>query len=99
MLVTWASLLVVVAITGVGWLMGKPLTPELMAALGLLTTWAGGTGISWKQRLTDHNVAVERIAQSQGVSPGRVETEYALVERQIEQVKITQALPPGRRDR
>ena len=97
-LVAWISLLIPVAITATGWLMGKPLTPELLAALGTLTWWSVRSERRWQARLADHSRTVRMIAESQGVSTGRVETVYALTERQIaaEMVRPTQALPPGR---
>ena len=98
LLVQWASLLVPVLITATGWLLGKPLTPELLAALGTLTWWAARSERRWQERLSDHRSAIRSIAASQEVPTGRVETGYGLVERQIEQEKRRmQALPPGRR--
>lgn len=98
LLVQWASLLVPVIITATGWLLGKPLTPELLAALGTLTWWAARSERRWQERLADHRRAIRSIAVSQDVPTGRVESGYVLVERQIEQeLKRMRALPPGRR--
>ncbi len=99
LLATWASLAIPVAITTVGWLLGKPLTPELLGAIGTMTWWALRSERDWQARLADHNGAIRAIAARQDVSTGRCETVYALTERQIaaELVRTTQALPPGRR--
>ena len=99
LLVTWASLVIPVAITAAGWLIGKPLTPELLAALGTLVWFARRLEGRWQARLTDHSSAIRAIAARQDVSTGRAETVYALVERQIEAelVRTPQALPPGGR--
>ena len=86
------------AITATGWLMGKPLTPELLAALGTLTWWAVRSEKRWQSRLADHNGAIREIAARQDVSTVRAEGVYALVERQLvaETARPVQALPPGR---
>ena len=99
LLVTWASLVIPVAITAAGWLIGKPLTPELLAALGTLVWFARRLEGRWQARLTDHSDAIRAIAARQDISTGRAETVYALVERQIEAelVRTPQALPPGGR--
>ena len=96
-LVTWASLLIPVAITATGWLMGKPLTPELLAALGTLTWWAIRSEKRWQERLADHNRAIREITSRQDVSTVRAEGVYALVERQLLAETVRpQALLPGR---
>ena len=98
-LVAWASLVIPVIVTTAGWLLGKPLSAELLAALATLTYWAVGSDRRWRARLADHNGAIRAIAARQDVSTGRAETVYALVERQIEAelVRTPQALPPGGR--
>ena len=86
-----------VGITAAGWLLGKPLTPELLGTLGTLTWWALRSERVWKKGLADHTAAIRSIAQRQGVSTTRGDTVYALVEQQIEdEQRRPKTLPLGR---
>jgi len=85
--ITWLTLLICLGILVAGWLLGKPMTPELLGMLTVITGWAIRSETAWNRRLADHSAGIRALSDSQEVSTGRAETVYDLVERQLEAEK------------
>lgn len=92
---TWLSGAGAVAVVVVGWWVGKPMTPELLAVLGVVLSWSFKMEVSWNRRLSDHRRAVQEIGARHGVPDARVETLYAVLEDEIGRERRRQ-LPRGR---
>jgi len=82
----------------VGWWVGKPLTPELLAVIGVLLSWSVKMDRSWSRRLADHREAVRIIGERRGVPDAQVETIYAVLDEEVgrEQRRRRKQLPRGR---
>lgn len=77
------SYAVALGFLGVGWWLGKPLTPELLAGLAAFIGFTARTdGAMWR-RLRGHDAAVQAIAAHRGISPERVQMVYDVVEEEI----------------
>lgn len=82
----------------VGWWIGKPLTPELLAIVGVVLSWSVKMDTSWSRRLADHREAVRLIGERRGVPDAQVETIYAVLDEEVgrEEARRRRQLPPGR---
>lgn len=81
---TWLSAVGVLAIVTVGWWVGRPLSPELMAVIGAFWVWTVGSDIAWTRSLSDRDSAIRELAVRKGVPDEQVETVYALAEAEVE---------------
>lgn len=81
----WLTYAIALGVVGVGWWLGKPLTPELLAVLGAFLAWGAKTDLTVVRRLRGHDRAVAEIAEHRGVSPEHVASVYDLVDDEIAQ--------------
>lgn len=83
---------------GVGWWLGKPLTPELLAVLAAFLGFQARTdGAMWR-RLKGHDAAITAIAAHRGISPERVASVYDVVDEEIARSEAAERRrPPTRR--
>ena len=81
----------------VGWWVGKPLTPELFALIGVILSWSATMDRSWSRRLADHRAAVREIGERRGVADADVETIYAVLDEEVGRAQRSRKqLPRGR---
>lgn len=92
---TWLSGMGAIGVVVTGWWVGKPLTPELIAVLGVVLSWSFKMELGWNRRLADHSRAVHEIGRRHGVPDAHVETVYAVLEDEIGRERRRQ-LPRGR---
>jgi hypothetical protein len=83
----------------VGWWVGKPLTPELLAVIGVLLSWSVKMDRSWSRRLADHMAAVRSISARRGVADEDVETIYAVLDEEVGREQRRRKQLPGGRSR
>ncbi len=95
---TWVSSMAAAAVVVVGWWVGKPLTPELLAVIGVLLSWSVKMDRSYTRRLADHREAVRLIGERRGVPDAHVETIYAVLDEEVgrEQARQRKQLNRGR---
>lgn len=89
--------LICLGLVAVGWWYGKPLTPELLAALVAFVGFASRTdGAMWR-RLRGHDDALAAIAAHRGISPERVASMYDLVEEEVARTEAQARRSPSRK--
>jgi hypothetical protein len=97
----WASYLIALGFVGVGWWIGKPLTPELLAVLAAFLGFQARTDAAMWRRLKGHDTALAAIAEHRGISQDRVASAYDLVDEEIAREQADerkrQAAKPTRR--
>lgn len=95
----WLAYAVALAFVGVGWWIGKPLTPELLGMLAAFLAWGARTDVSVVRRLRGHERTLHEIAEHRGVSPEHVASVYDVVDDAIAQEQRQERARPTRRRR
>lgn len=96
-LLGWLAYAIALGVVGVGWWVGKPLTPELLAILGAFLAWGARTDVAVVRRLRGHERALQEIAEHRGVSPDHVASVYDVVDDAIAQEQRQERARPRRR--